>query len=84
MFLKSKGWMLIAAIGHGVLLSLALTGGVRLACFLMGMPLSSSAAGNLFLAGSLVAGGASASLYGRRLRAITPPPAVKLDQHFLV
>ena len=86
MFLKSKILMMLAAVGYGVLFSLALTGGVRIACMLLGMTLPASAAGNLFLAGSLLAGGVSAYAYGRQSRRFAPQtaPASVADQHFLV
>lgn len=86
MVLKSKILMMLAAVGHGVLFSMALTGGVRIACWLLGTELPSSAAGNLFLAGSAVAGAISAYAYGRRVRrnASQSPPASSPDQHFSV
>jgi hypothetical protein len=45
MFLKSKILTMLAAVGYGVLFSLALTAGVRIACILLGMTLPASAAG---------------------------------------
>ena len=86
MLLKSKIVMMVAAVGYGVLFSLALTGAVRMACLLLGTTLSPGAAGNLFLAGSLVAGGVSAYAYGRQARRCErqSPTAGVLDQHYLV
>ncbi len=67
MLTLSKRWMMVSAFGQGVLFSLALTGGVRIACWLCGTTLSERAAGNLFLCSSLVTGALSAYLYGRYL-----------------
>ncbi|MGE0610527.1 MAG: hypothetical protein AB7O62_25790 [Pirellulales bacterium] len=69
MFMKSKSWMLLAAIGQGVLFSLALTGAVRISYWLLGKTLSESAAGNLLLASSLLTGGLCAFLYLRYRKA---------------
>lgn len=86
MSLKSKVLMMVMAVGYGVLFALALTGGVRMACLLLGTTLSPSAAGNLVLVISLLAGGISAYAYGRQARRVSPqaPSARLLDQHFLV
>ena len=65
MFPLSKRWMMVSAVGYGVLFSLALTGGVRIAYWLCGSELSERAAGNLFLTSSLLTGALSAFLYGR-------------------
>lgn len=65
MLLKSKRWMMLAAIGQGVLFSLALTGGVRIVFWLLGRTLSEHAAGNLFVISSLLTGALCAYLYGR-------------------
>jgi uncharacterized membrane protein len=61
----SKRWMMVAAVGQGVLFALALTGCVRIAFRLFGTPLPNNVAGNLFLLTSLVAGSLSAYLYAR-------------------
>jgi hypothetical protein len=86
MLLKAKVLMMVAAVGYGVLFSLALTAGVRIACLLLGTTLSTSAAGNLFLVSSLLAGGVSAYAYDRQARRAGPQatPVSLLDQHFLV
>lgn len=57
--------MMVSAVGQGVMFSLALTGGVRIVCRLLGTPLPEHVAGNLFLATSLIAGSLSAFLYSR-------------------
>jgi hypothetical protein len=64
-----KRWMLLSAIGYGVLFSLALVGLVRISLALVGLTLADSAAGNLFLVSSLIAGGVAAFMYGRSLPA---------------
>jgi hypothetical protein len=56
MFLKSKGWRLVSALGHGVMLSLAMNGAMRLISRHLGAPMSDHAAGNLFLVSSLLVG----------------------------
>jgi hypothetical protein len=86
MSLKSKVLMMVAAVGYGVLFSLALTAAVRMVCLLLGTTLSASAAGNLFLVSSLLAGGVSAYAYDCRARRAVPQatPASLFDQHFLV
>ena len=48
MIRMSKRWMMVSAIGQGVLFSLALTGLVRIGFRLCGATLSQQAAGNLF------------------------------------
>ncbi len=72
MFLKSKRWRMVAAIGYGILLAQALTGAVRLTYLLLGTTLPEGAAGNLFLAGSLVAGSISAYLCARAEQSSEP------------
>lgn len=64
----SKRWMMVAAIGQGVLFSLALTGAVRIACWLFGTTLPDDVAGNLFLVSSLLTGALAAFLYSRSLK----------------
>lgn len=64
----SKRWMMVAAIGYGVLFSVALTGAVRIAFVLCGATLSDRASGNVFLISSLLTGALSAYLYGRFLK----------------
>lgn len=68
MFLKSKHWMMLSAVGHGVLFSLALTAAVRSICWLCGAEISERAAGNLFLVSSMLTGALAAALYSRFLR----------------
>lgn len=68
MFPLSKRWMMVSAIGQGVLFSLALTGAVRLACLLVGLELSEQVAGHLFLGSSLLTGALCAFLYARSLQ----------------
>ena len=68
MFPMSKRWMMVAAFGQGVLLSLALTGAVRLVCLLLGQSLPESVAGNLFLISSLLLGTLFAYQYARYLK----------------
>ena len=72
MFPLSKRWMMVSAIGQGVLFSLALTGGVRILCLLLGITLPENVAGNMFLVTSLLAGSLSAYLYGRSLKRTEP------------
>lgn len=67
MFFLSKRWMMLAAIGQGVLFSLALTGAVRMACWLVGMELPQDVAGNIFLVSSLLTGALCAWLCSRSL-----------------
>jgi hypothetical protein len=64
-----KPLLIVSAIGQGVLLSLALTGAVRIAYWLVGAELSERVAGNLFLGGSLIAGSISGFLCVRYLKA---------------
>ena len=68
MFPNTKRFMMLAAIGRGVIFALALTGGVRITCWLFGVTLPDNVAGNLFLLTSAVAGSMSAYLYSRSLR----------------
>lgn len=68
MFPFSKFWNLVAAIGYGVLFSLALTGAVRIAFLCFGLTLPESTAGNLFLVSSLLTGAFSAYLYTHSLK----------------
>jgi len=68
MFPMSKGWRMVAAIGQGVLFSLALTGCVRIGGWLLGTPVPEQLAGNLFLVSSVLAGSLCAYLYSRSLR----------------
>jgi hypothetical protein len=68
MFLASKRWRLVSAVGQGVIFALALTGLVRIVCLLTGAPLSESAAGDLFLLSSLTAGSISGYLAARVMR----------------
>ena len=68
MFPMSKRWMMVSAIGQGVIFSLALTGAVRIVFMMLGKTLPESVAGNLFLAGSLLAGALCAYLYSRHLK----------------
>jgi hypothetical protein len=86
MFLKSKILIMVAAIGYGVLFSLALTGGVRMVCWLLGTELPTKAAGNVFLTSSLLAGAVSAYASGHYARLSAPAalPSSAMDQHFLV
>lgn len=72
MFPMSKRWMMVAAIGHGVLFAMALTGAVLIVCLLLGITLPENVAGNLFLFTSLMAGSLSAYLYGRSLKEAAP------------
>jgi hypothetical protein len=68
MFPLSRRWMLVSAIGYGVLFSLALTGAVRIVYMLLGKTLEESVAGNLFLISSLLTGALSAYLCARSLK----------------
>ncbi|MBI2826748.1 MAG: hypothetical protein HYX69_18910 [Planctomycetia bacterium] len=75
----SKHWMIVAAIGQGVLFSLALTGAVRIACWLAGTTLADRVAGNLFLTSSLLTGAICGYLCVRSLnqaqrKASSPTP----------
>jgi hypothetical protein len=69
MLTMSKPWLIVSAVGQGVIFSLALTGAVRIAFWLVGTELSERAAGNLFLLSSLVAGSISGFLCVRYLKA---------------
>jgi hypothetical protein len=85
MFPMSKGWMMVAQIGQGVLFSIALTGAVRIVFWLFGMTLSESAAGNLFVISSLLTGALCAYLYSRNLKyaepsASAPAPLGELEE----
>ena len=64
----SKRWKMVAAIGYGVLFSVAFTGAVRIACFMLGKTLPDNVAGNLVLISGLLTGAVTASLYGRFLK----------------
>jgi hypothetical protein len=72
MFPMSKSWKMVAAVGYGVLFSQALTGAVRIACWLLGTTLSVRAAGNIFLISSLLTGALCAYLCSRSLKAAEP------------
>jgi hypothetical protein len=52
----SKPWMIVASVGHGMLLAMAISGGVRIVGAIAGQPVSPSLAGNVFLIGSLILG----------------------------
>lgn len=65
----SKPWLIVSAVGQGVIFSLALTGAVRMAYWMGGTELSERAAGNLFMLSSLVAGSISGFLCVRHLKA---------------
>ncbi len=64
----SKLWMMVAAIGQGVLFSLALIGAVRISCLMFGWVLPESVAGKLFLMSCMLTGGLSATFYARYLK----------------
>lgn len=68
MLRSAKTWMLISAIGQGVLLSLALTGLVRISCWLSGTTLSDQMAHSLFFASSMVTGAVAVLIYARKLK----------------
>jgi hypothetical protein len=68
----SKRWMMVAAVGQGVLFSLALTGAVRIVYWLLGATLSERVAGNLFLTSSLLTGALCAYLCARVLQHAKP------------
>jgi hypothetical protein len=71
----------VAAIGQGVLFSLALTGAVRIACLLSGTTLSERIASCLFLISSVLTGSLGAYLYARmRKRADAHAGAGPCDQ----
>jgi hypothetical protein len=70
----SKSWKLVAAIGQGVMLSLALTGLVKIACRLLGTQVPDSVAGTLFLVTSALAGGLSVYFYSRSLKKAEQTP----------
>ena len=71
----SMSWKLVAAIGQGVLASLALTGLVKIACRLLGTQVPDSVGGTLFLVNSGLAGGLSVYLYSRSLKPAEPVSA---------
>jgi hypothetical protein len=67
--------MMVAAIGYGVLFSLAFTGAVRIVCLLFGTTLPENVAGNLFLISSMLTGALSVYLYARFLKHAKPKAA---------
>jgi hypothetical protein len=73
-----KRFMMLAAIGRGVILALALTGAVRISCWLLGVTLPENVVGNLFLLTSAVAGSLSAYFYARSLKHSQPAAASSL------
>jgi hypothetical protein len=77
MFLKSKRWLLVSAVGQGVMFSLALRGALRFACLLLGTTLSERVAGNLFLVSSLSTGALCGYLYVRSLNRAQSKAAVE-------
>lgn len=79
MLMKSKSWCMLAAIGQGVLFSLALTGLVRMTCWFFGTELSTSAAGNLFTVSSMFTGALCALLYSRSLRKLAMQPMKNIE-----
>ena len=68
MFPMSTRWMLVAAAGQGVLVSLALVGAVRLGSLLLGVALSDAFANQLFVTSSAVAGSLCAWSCARYLK----------------
>lgn len=66
--LRSKRWMMVAAIGQGVMFSLALRGAVSFASVLLDRPLSERAGNFLFLISSLLTGAVCALAYARYAR----------------
>lgn len=75
-----KRWLVVAAVGQGVLFSLALTGLVRFVCFFRGTTLSEQTAGNLFLASSLLTGALCGYLCVRRLNRAQSPGGSSADR----
>jgi hypothetical protein len=68
MFPMSKRWMMVAAVGQGVLFSLALVGAVRIGCLNFGITLSEAFANQLFVSSSAAAGSLCAWSCARYLR----------------
>jgi hypothetical protein len=75
MFPLSGRWRMVAAIGHGVLFSLALTGAVRIGGWLLGTPLPENVAGSLFLTSSILAGALAAFLCAKTMPATAAKPS---------
>lgn len=50
----SKPWQIVASVGHGVMVGLAMAGLIRISGLLTGTPVSSELAGNVFLITSLI------------------------------
>ena len=65
MFRMSKRWMLLAAIGQGVLFSMGLTGAVRITYRLLDRDLADTTANTLFTVSSVLTGALTAYLYLR-------------------
>ena len=59
---------MVSAIGQGVLFSLALTGLVRILCWLSGASMPQDVANRLFVISSLLTGALCAYLYSRTLK----------------
>jgi hypothetical protein len=68
-FLQSKRWKLVAAIGYGVIFALAFTGALRIAAYLFGTTLPEDIAGTIFATTAAIAGTVSVLFYARYLKA---------------
>jgi hypothetical protein len=69
MFPLSKRWMMLVAIGHGILFSFALTALMRIVSPLCGIELPEPIPGRVFLFCSVLAGAISAHLCARSMNA---------------
>ena len=65
MFLQSKRWKFVAAVGYGVLFALAFTGFLRIAAYLSGDTLPQETANSIFAATAAVAGTVSVLIYAQ-------------------
>jgi|GEM_PF-6473972 len=75
MYTLSKGWNSIAAFGHGMILTMALIGALRIIGWFRGFEVSQQLSGNIFLIGSLLLGPLFVWLYRRTLKADASPIA---------
>jgi hypothetical protein len=74
----SKGWMRLAGFGYGVMISLALRGGLQWFGWLTGQEVSDEVAGNVWLIGCLTLGPLFAWLYPRLVMAPMVGPAMQM------
>lgn len=65
MFLQSKRWKFVSAVGYGVLFALAFTGSLRVAAYFSGSSLPQETANSIFAATAAAAGAVSVLIYAR-------------------